>query len=437
MNVVPKLFKWQSEAIKSILEETSELELSIIKSGYGAGKTRLGCVLALSLAIRNAPEPIMVCGVSNVQLKASFYQEMIKFLDEHEVNYRSVWSAGSQEITFDDYQNRPTILFRGLDNPNSFIGSTVSSVILDECAQMSGTFSDGKSVLDTLISRIRPSASALKKLTCISTPDIHFDFFKDLWEGKLFKGKTKHFSAKTVDNELCGFQLAEAFANANADNPRKIKAFLEGEFVNYIEGAIFHQFDDIKHTSKSITKQSNNLIASFDFNFDPAVCLIAESRQNQLFIIDEIYLRNSPITEVVKELINRYPSVNWKICGDRTGWNRTSATGLGPFFAVETTLKELKANYTIPDRSKSNNRVADSCEHTNRQIFNNKIFIADKCKKLIEDLKLCTYKKTSTGNVEIDKSNALRSHMVDALRYLVESEFPMTEKPKPTISVYR
>jgi hypothetical protein len=53
------------------------------------------------------------------------------------------------------------------------------------------------------------------------------------------------------------------------------------------------------------------------------------------------------------------------------------------------------------------------------------VFIDPKCRELIKDLRQVRWKRDSVGNpiANLDKSDPQRTHLTDALSYLVVSEF--------------
>ena len=56
-----------------------------------------------------------------------------------------------------------------------------------------------------------------------------------------------------------------------------------------------------------------------------------------------------------------------------------------------------------------------------------RLFIDPKCKELIKDFEQVTWKADAAGNLmgELSKKDPMRTHVSDALGYLVYREFPM------------
>jgi hypothetical protein len=68
-----------------------------------------------------------------------------------------------------------------------------------------------------------------------------------------------------------------------------------------------------------------------------------------------------------------------------------------------------------------------------------RLFIDQNCKHLIQDLEQVSWRSDAHGNllVELDKSDPARTHVSDALGYLIAQQFPMRtkmgERPGPSL----
>ena len=85
----------------------------------------------------------------------------------------------------------------------------------------------------------------------------------------------------------------------------------------------------------------------------------------------------------------------------------------------------------IFDVPSSNPLVKDRVNCVNAKLRNhagqNRLFVDGRCKHLIKDLEQVSWKADPHGNslADLDKSDPMRTHVSDAVGYLVAREFPM------------
>jgi hypothetical protein len=168
-----------------------------------------------------------------------------------------------------------------------------------------------------------------------------------------------------------------------------------------------------------------------------------------LHALDEIVLGNSNTIEATEEFVRRagilahgIPPIHVNIYGDASGNSRSSNSGRTDYelirecfqhLGVKINLRQNTANPIVRDRVNMMNNALCSTSKERR------VFIDPKCTELIKDLRQVRWRRDSAGNTvgELDKSDSQRTHLSDALSYLVVREFglypPAGERPERII----
>lgn len=423
-----KLFPWQLKAMEDVTRPSDELEVISVASGYGAGKSVFAALSSIWLSIKNYPEPVLACSISNVQLQKSLFKETKRILDEFNIKNSSPFSGGKQQINFTFNKKKHTIFFSGLENLDSVIGMSVSSIIMDECARIPNERNGQQSVLNTLLSRIRTQSHIKhKKFICVSTPDLsEDDWFRKLCEKDLLDPSVPiHFhNITTYDNVVNGKQTAQNIISANKHNPKIIDAFVYGKFINYKEGAVYYGYSEDRN-KKPITfdPDKHKLYIGLDFNINPAIALYSFFENNTLYVFKELFVKNYSTEQLIKDYIVPSTKVESQILfiGDASGWSRHAATQQSCWGAVQKTMKDLKRNNfdILTKQGTKNDLVSIQVERTNKNLYHGNIIIDPSCQYLIRDLQYVTWGK---GN-EVNKSKQDMTHLSDALNYLVKHFF--------------
>jgi hypothetical protein len=165
-------------------------------------------------------------------------------------------------------------------------------------------------------------------------------------------------------------------------------------------------------------------------------------------VIDEITLRNSNTVAATEEFIRRVSAfvegprpILVKIYGDASGNQRTTKASRTDYelikevfrsrsdFAIS--LEQNRSNPAIKDRVNAVNNMLQSAAGTRR------IVIHPRCKELIKDFRQVRWQRDSAGNPtgEIDKSDTDRTHLSDALSYMMVREFGMRPMGGPRSGV--
>lgn len=171
--------------------------------------------------------------------------------------------------------------------------------------------------------------------------------------------------------------------------------------------------------NRSIVKEQkaigNNFIVALDQNVSPGAGVIMQLREKRFHVLDEIFIDDganfeSYINEITKKL-PKEATIN--LAGDSSGNARTVAS-LNTFY--QSVIRGLKMRKFIVynKTNKSNPKVYESREEINRLIERNLIEVDPKCKNLIKDFEMATWKEKTV--FETDKK-LYDPHHVESLVY--------------------
>ncbi len=234
------------------------------------------------------------------------------------------------------------------------------------------------------------------------------------------------------------FVSAEAIKELEARyDPKFAQQELYGQFVIF-EGAVYYTFNRTENAGDLAFKlaqynPSLPLCLACDFNVNPMAWVIAQvganaqSKLKEVYVIDEIFLKNSNTIEACVEFKQRFPNHNAGVIlyGDATGRARHTDSNITNWKIIESELSAYGITSRVPTK---NPAERDRVNSVNGLICNSKgqrrVFIhPEKCKHLIRDFEQVAFKE---GSVQIDKTKDLTlTHPSDAFGYLAEADFSL------------
>lgn len=262
-----------------------------------------------------------------------------------------------------------------------------------------------------------------------SFDDIHNIFI----ENRLSDYGTVRFS--TYENKNISKEAIDSLASKY--DKRFMQQELLGQFVIF-EGAVYYTFNRLYNAGDLAFKkaQYNPDVAiglCCDFNVDPMAWVLVQfgineqTKLKEIYVIDEIFLRNSNTIEACREFKERYPNHNTGITlyGDATGRARHTASNITNWMIIESELARYGITKLVPTK---NPAERDRINAVNGIICNSKdvrrVFVnPDKCKNVIRDFEQVSYKDGST-QIDKTKDNKL-THISDAFGYMAETEFSL------------
>jgi hypothetical protein len=322
-----------------------------------------------------------------------------------------------------------TIALRGADNYDSLRGEGLDFAVLDEYASM-----DPKAWTEV----IRPALADRKgRALFIGTPK-GYDHFYELHQSARLQADWNAFQFTTLDGGIVSADEVEG-ATRELDE-RTFRQEFEASFENVTAGRVYFAFDRLKHVRAQTYDPRSPLFWSLDFNVGLMCSVIGQRLGDQVNILDEIILPDSNTWEackvfadrVQKILPNVYPLPQIRIYGDATGEAPDSAASRTDWRIVRESLGEHANRFTTSFQVPSSNPpLKDRINCVNARLTNHagatNLRVDPKCKHLIEDLERVHWKSDANRNAlsELDKSEPKRTHVSDALGYMVAKEFPM------------
>jgi hypothetical protein len=210
-------------------------------------------------------------------------------------------------------------------------------------------------------------------------------------------------------------------------------------------GKVYHAFEEHANVREVYRDERLPILVSLDFNVDPGSACICQWREtfapmahltNEIFreceVLDEISLPNSNTQMMADELHQRLRQIaggrkiKVLVYGDASGSARRSSATRSDWEIIEDSFQLNASAYSASFHVGSDNPlVKDRCAAVNAMLRTAgkdvRLYIDPRCRQLIADFKQCRWKRDSNGNAttQIDKSDKNRSHMSDALGYLI------------------
>lgn len=320
-----------------------------------------------------------------------------------------------------------TICVRGAENYDGLRGDGLDFLVLDEFATMAPEA--WKEVL-------RPSlADRMGGALFIGTPQ-GFDHFYDLYQAAKGHSNWATFQFTTVEGENVSPEEIESAAHEL--DARAFRQEFEASFENLSGGLVYHAFERSKNVEPLRYNPKLPLFWSLDFNVNPMASVIGQRSSDGVFVLEELVLPNSNTWAACEEFLSRIGSYDRlspfttriDVYGDATAQGRHSSTSFTDWQIARAFFRRYpyQVTYHIPS---SNPPVKDRVNCVNAVLHNQagqrRLKIAPGCTQLIADMERVHWKKDLNGNTlaEIDKSDPLRTHVSDALGYMIARDFPM------------
>ena len=206
-------------------------------------------------------------------------------------------------------------------------------------------------------------------------------------------------------------------------DPRTYRQEYEGA-IEAATGRVYYAFDRNKNVIEPPAELADTVLLSvgMDFNVNPMTSVIFFETSLATYVVDSISIHTSNTAEMIAEIRHRY--------GDRVRYCYPDPTGRkgGTNAPVGTSDHSIlrAAGFEVFCRGVSN--VRDGINAVNSRFGSmtgeRRLFIAPKCKKLIEALERHCYKDDSS---QPDKSDGF-DHFCDSLKYPTEFLHPIRQR---------
>lgn len=314
-------------------------------------------------------------------------------------------------------KNGSVISLKGADNPDSLRGVGLDYIVLDEFQDMR------KAVWQEVL---RPTlATTGGGALFIGTPKSYNHFYELYEKGlKQRNRKSPEWRSWQFPTIMSPFVPTAEIEQAREDmDPRTFRQEFEATFET-MSGRVYYPFDRKKHVGKYPFNPALPIWIGQDFNIDPMSSVIIQPQPNgELWVVDELVLFNSNVTEVCDALEQRF----WRylkqieLFPDPAGSSRSHARG-------ESALDIFRARgFGRIYYRKKHPFVQDRVNAVNSKLYSATgqitLRVNDTCRNMIESFEQVIYKE---GTAEIDKS-LNKEHIADALGYCIEYRFPFRD----------
>ena len=320
-----------------------------------------------------------------------------------------------------------TIAVRGADNYDSLRGEGLDFLVLDENASMPP---------EAWTEVLRPAlADRRGRALFIGTPQGHNHFY-ELFEMAKSQPDWATFQFTTEQGGYVTREELEALARELDE--RTYRQELLASFENLGAGRVYYAFEAQSNVAPVAYNSNYGLFWSLDFNVNPMCSVIGQNINGEVRVLDEIVLRDSHTLAACEAFYNwvktnrlAYPVV-LSVYGDASGENRHTSASRTDWQIVRDFLgrqgNDFRSSFWVPD---ANPPVKDRTNCVNAMLRNHygqsRLRIDPRCKQLIRDLEQVCWKTDVNDNplLELDKSDPMRTHVSDALGYMIGWEFAM------------
>ena len=387
----------------------NQTEIVGLSAGYGAGKTRSLCAMALKLMAQNVGFIGAILEPTGPLLRDIWQTDFDQFLEYYEIPY-SFRASPLPEYVIHLKEGDCKLLCRSFENWSRIIGLNLAFCLADEIDVVSPTICE--KAFPKILGRLR--AGNVRQFCAASTPE-GFRWLYQTFGTDEAKERTDRqlIKMRSEDNPHLPSDFLERM-RSNYD-PSMLQAYLNGEFVNLTTGIVYSRFSREKNITNDMPNIGSEPIrVGIDFNIGNMNSVIGIIQDEKLLIFDEI--SGSHDTDSIAQTIQaRYPMNKIYVYPDASGGNRSTN-------ASQTDIQILQGYGFSNQSPRSNPPVRDRVASVQALLCNGKgesrLQIHASCRKLIESMELQSYNEKG----EPDKESGY-DHMADSLGYLIFREF--------------
>lgn len=163
-----------------------------------------------------------------------------------------------------------------------------------------------------------------------------------------------------------------------------------------------------------------------DFNVNPMSWVLFQEIDGKIYVFDELFVRETNTPAMMDLLANNFPhhTAGWRFFGDASSRSRKTSALRSDYLIIKNDARFGNKKVFFP---KKNPHLRDRFSSVNAAFRtadgNVKLYISDRCKRLINDINSVSYKE-GTSEVE-DYSGTDIGHLSDALGYPVHTLMPI------------
>jgi hypothetical protein len=329
------------------------------------------------------------------------------------------------------------ITLRGAENYDSLRGPGLDLVVLDEFADIA---------LEAWTEVLRASLSDRQgRALFIGTPKGRNHFYDLVKDAKDREGWAAYQFTTLQGGNVAAAEVEAARAELDE---KTFRQEYEASFESLFEGAAYYAFGDENVREVGFDRR-HGIAWALDFNVNPMSSVLAQIIGGEVRVLEEVILPDSNTFEAVASFLDRAERYRTEAQGDRwgvvplsvtvygdaSGEQRNSAADRTDWQIVREAFKRnadrFKVNYRIPASNPSiKGRIAAVNAKLKAADGTRTLWVDPRCKELRADFERVAWKRDANGNTfpVLDKTDPKRTHVSDALGYLVDREFGLREK---------
>ncbi len=376
--------------------------IKILVGGYGCGKTYIGSLRAIYLSYLNTGTLGMLVSPTYPIAELTIIPTIkdILFRMEQPFTYNQ-----TKHLFFIPNWDGHIKIGSG-DDPISLKGGNMAWCGVDE------PFVQKKVVFEEVMRRIRHPLAKHKELFMTGTPEeLNWGYdicmnTEGLYDVGFVYGRTK-------DNTYLSEEYYSMLWNAYSEEQRQ--AYLEGKFLNLMQGRAYKEFDRDKHVKHADVNQSLTICAGIDFNVDYMSAEVFYNGNGWVHFFDEVRIANSNTYELAEKLRAKYPTIT--VYPDPTGSARKSSATKSDHQILRDSGFTVRGRERVP--------LMDRLNAVNGMIRRGLFSVEPgTCPKLVTDLERVVFK-----NGDLDKqSDPALTHASDAAGYAIEYLYPVIRR---------
>lgn len=400
--------------------------------GFGSGKTRALALKAVDLAAIHAPyDGALIAPTYSLALDV-LMPEFEYWLDHFGVAYK-LHKSPQPKYVIQFPQGSCTVYVRNFERYGKLVGLNLAWAVVDELDIVDAA--TARSAWFKLLGRLR--RGKCPQLATASTPEgfrFLYQFFVKEAKNRDGTPKTDRriIKARTRDNPF----LAPSFIPSLEANypPALIQAYLNGEFVNLVQGQVYSSFDrKLNHCNATIHSQ-DRLHIGIDFNVrkmaavvhvlrvagqeDLPAHLVGGPQRDRLPRAVGEFVDLADTSDLIEAIQERYQGYRITCYPDASGGSpstNASQSDLDLLSAAGFEIDAPDANPRVTDRINAMNAMFCNALGDRRYLVN-----TVECPTYTEALEQQPFDK----NGKPDKSQGL-DHIVDAGGYFLHRLFPI------------
>ncbi len=412
--------------------DTKGPQYVLYSGGVGSGKTLIGCITILTMAIMESGD-YLISRLFNPELRLTTYKTFLdicpkELIVEHRVADQIIKIKSADG-------GIANVIFRGMEEPDKHRSLNLNAAYLDECSQIS------EEAFTLLQSRLR--GRAFRKIIATTNPNGHSWLYR-YWIKKDFgneKAKKNFIAIHAPSTE--NTHLPEGYVDAMLDSwsEERIKREVMGSWDAFA-GQVYGEFERAKHVIKPFRIPDEwTKFVGVDHGYRNAACALwcAMDYDGDIYVYREFYQNEWIIEEIVRGRkdsgepgliqLNDKEKIEGLWIDPSTKANR------GKDSDFTTYLDYLPKDWSlIPANNEVANgidRIKQLLKQDNPKTRRPRLSFFDTCENVIEQMAQYRYEELTPGqemNKNIKESPVKKDdHAVDALRYAIMSR---PEEPK-------